>query len=54
MHKKLLRFVDLTFDPKWRHEQVIIVHIFVPHIDMHILWKFEGPTCSHSKVIRFW
>ena len=40
----MLRFVDLTFDPKRRHKQNIVVHGFVPHIDMHILRKFEGPT----------
>ena len=54
LHKSLLRFVDLTFDPKWRHKQIINLHIFVPHIDMHILWKVEGPTYCHSEVIRFW
>ena len=45
-----MRLVYLTFDLKSRDKRIIIVHIFVPHIDMHILCKFEGLVCSSCQI----
>ena len=47
-------FAYLTFDPKSRHMKIITVHNFFTLIEIHILYKFEGPTCCHPQVISVW